>query len=450
MTRNADRLRLRAGGVSALLALAAPVAGARLGIMAMSLTNAIVVGRYSAAELGYQALGWAPTGVLLVTSNGLLSGTQVMTSRALGEGHPERTGAVFRRGVVYALWIGLAAAAALILFAPSLLIWLGLAPDLAAGAGRVVRVLALSMPFYLAANAATSFLEGLGRPGPGLAAMWAANVVNVGLNLVLVPGGFGLPAMGAVGTAWSTLGARIFLMSALLIYVALMPEARRLGVFARPDRNLAQEAEQRRIGYGAGASLFMETAAFSGMNVIAGWLGGLAVAGWAVENNVASIVFMAPLGLATSASVLVGRAYGARDRQGVVRAGVTSFLVTAAASAAIALCVWPATTAIVRVYATDPALIRAAAGALALACLFFVPDGLQVVAGMALRARGDVWVPTVTHTLSYILVMLPLSWVFAHNLGMGLNGIIWAVIFASLMSSSLLLGRFWMLARQEL
>ncbi len=448
MTRDADRRRPRVGALSELLALAAPVAGARLGIMAMGLTDTIVVGRFSATQLGYHALGWAPTAVMLTTSVGLLNGVQVMTSRAIGEGRPERTGAVFRRGLVYALWIGLAAATVLFLLGPSLLTWLGLAPDLAAGAGRVVRVFALSLPMFLVASATSSFLEGLGRAAPGLVAMWAANVVNLGFNLVLVPGSFGLPAMGALGGAWSTFGARAVLMLGLLAYVALMPDARRLGVFERPVRDLAHAAEQRRIGYGAGAALFVETAAFSGMNVVAGWLGGLAVAGWAITLNVVSIIFMLPLGLATATSVLVGRAYGARDPAGVVRMGATGFMVCAVTAGVISLIVWPAAPAIVRLYTTDPALVRLAAGALALSCLFLIPDALQVVAGMALRARGDVWIPMATQTASYAVLMLPLGWALSHPAGLGLNGIVWAVIAASFLSATLLLGRFRMLARR--
>src|SRR6516162_7261988 len=90
-----------------LLKLAGPVVAARLGIMAMGLTDAIVVGRYSAAQLGYHALGWTPNGLVLTAALGLLAGVQVMTSRAIGEGRPERAGAVLRRGLSYGLWIGL-------------------------------------------------------------------------------------------------------------------------------------------------------------------------------------------------------------------------------------------------------------------------------------------------------------------------------------------------------
>src|SRR3712207_384328 len=109
----------------------------------------------------------------------------------------------------------------------------------------------------------------------------------------------------------------------LIVYIWRWPGARRAGVFeARDD---GQGPEQRRIGYAAGASYFVEAAAFSGMSFVAGVLGSLEVAAWTVSLNVAAVIFMAPLGLASATAVLVGRAYGARDRTGILRAGLMGF-----------------------------------------------------------------------------------------------------------------------------
>jgi MATE family multidrug resistance protein len=57
-----------------LLTLAGPVVASRLGIMAMGLVDTIVVGRHSVTELGFLALAWAPTMVVLTTGIGLLRG----------------------------------------------------------------------------------------------------------------------------------------------------------------------------------------------------------------------------------------------------------------------------------------------------------------------------------------------------------------------------------------
>ena len=66
----------------------------------------------------------------------------------------------------------------------------------------------------------------------------------------------------------------------------------------------------------------------------------------------------------------------------------------------------------------------------------------------ALRARGDVWLPTGTHLTSYIVVMMPLAWWLAIPQGMHIMGMVWAVVIASVVSAGLLLTRFWVLSRR--
>ncbi|MBW3616951.1 MAG: MATE family efflux transporter [Proteobacteria bacterium] len=433
-----------------LLSLAGPVIAARIGIMVMGLTDAVVVGRYSATELGYHALGWAPTSILLTTGVGLLLGVQVMTSQAIGEGRPDHAGLILRRGIAYALQLGLVAAGLLFALGPALLGALRLEPDLARGAARALQVFALSLPPYLVAVACSFFLEATRRAAPAMVIMWLANGLNLLVNLLLVPGTLGLPALGAVGSAWATFGARTALMVMSLVYIARLPEAGALGLFARPPRDRQAEAAQRRIGYAAGASYAIEVGAFAGMNFVAAWVSQLAVAAYAVVLNVTAIIFMAPLGLAGATAVLVGRAYGARNRHEVVRAGVLGLAVCAVLATVIALIVWPGARLITSAYTTQPELLDLAAGALALCTVFFVVDALQVVAAQALRARGDVWLPTAMHLVSYGLIMAPLGWFLAEPAGLGLNGIIWAIIIASFVSAALLVGRFAWLARQPL
>ncbi len=432
-----------------LLRLAGPVVVSRVGVMTMGLTDAVVVGRYSAVQLGYQSLGWALVSVVVVTSMGLLGGVQVMASRALGEARPTEAGAVLRRGLIYAFWIGIVATAGLLSLGPAILRYSGISHDLAMGARGPLFVLALSLPVYCLSVAAGSWMEGLGRPAPVMVCMALANLVNLGVNLVLVPGGFGLAAMGAQGASWATFASRVFLTLALLIYVARMGDARALGVFARPARDRVREIEQRRIGYGNGASSFFEIGAFSAMTFIAGALGALTVAAYAVVLNVVSFVFMVPLGLSTATAVLVARAYGARKPAALNRAALVGLSVTLAFALLAVAVVWPGARFIASGYTADPATVAKASAGLALACLFLIPDALQVVTAQCLRARGDIVVPTFTHLASYMLVMVPLAWLLAIRLNWGISGIITAISAASFLSAALLLGRFRMLARRD-
>lgn len=437
-------------GLAELLNLAWPVVLARVGIMTMGLTDAIVVGRFSAEELAFHSLGWAPTSVMLTTAVGLLLGVQVMTARLIGAGRGPEAGAVLRRGLVYALQLGLASTLALVLAGPWALARIGLDPGLAEGAGRALVLFSLSLPFYLVSVAGQFFLEALGKPKPGMAAMWVANGVNLALNLWLVPGGSPFPVEGAVASAWATFFARLSLAVFIVGYILRMREAGALGVLARPSRAPAEAAEQRRIGYAAGASYFIEVGAFAGMTLIAGMLGATAVASWTIVLNVSAIIFMMPMGLATATAVLVGRAYGGRNPAGVRRAGALGLGVVGALTLAVCAVVLIGADQIAGAYTREPAVVAVASAALVLSCLFFVVDGLQVVAAQALRAAADVWLPTAMHLLSYAVVMLPLGWWLAAPMGLGVDGIVWAVIVASVVSAGLLCARFWIVSARRL
>lgn len=429
-----------------LLHLAWPVVLARIGIMTMGLTDAIVVGNYASRELAFHSLAWAPHSIIVVTAVGLLFGVQVMTARMLGEGRRSEVGAVLRRGLSYSLQLGVAASIALIVVGPWALRQINLEAGLAEGAGPALIVLALSMPAYLVSVAAQFFLEALGRPKPGMVAMWVANGVNLALNLLLVPDLLGLGLDGAVASCWATFSARAALAIFLLVYIARLPEARALGVFTKPRPDPAAAREQRKIGYGGGSSYFIEVAAFAAMTFFAGQLGANETAAWAIVINVSAIVFMVPMGLSSATAVLVGRAHGAGDGAGVLRAGLVGMGVVAALTLIVALVIWPTAAVVASAYNRDPLLLAIAAPALALASLFFVADGIQVVAAQANRAAGDVWWPTIMHFAAYGGIMMPLGWWLAPTLGVA--GLVWAVIIASLASSALLTGRFVRVARR--
>jgi MATE family multidrug resistance protein len=281
--------------------------------------------------------------------------------------------------------------------------------------------------------------------------MWIANAVNLALDLLLVPGTFRPAGAGRVGGAWATTGARTFLASSCWPTSPCMPEARALGVFDKPERDRAAEAEQRRIGFGAGASNFFEVAAFASMNVIAGWIGGLAVAAWAIVLNVAAIVFMVPLGLATGAAVLVGRAYGARDRGREPRRGGRRSASPSRSACMVTLAGLADAAADRPGLHDQPADARhGRPGAGGLCLMYLRPTRCRWSPPRRCGRAATSGCPPGTHLTSYILLMMPLAWWLAIPMGMGIIGIAWAVVIASFVSGAFLLTRFWILSRRPL
>lgn len=423
--------------VRAIARLAAPVALARLGIMGMGIVDTVVVGRLAPADLPALAIGWAPTSVLLVTGIGLLMGVQVLAARAIGEGRPADAGIAWKRGLGIAAVFGVASAAVLAVAVEPLLAAFGIERSLAHASAEVAAILGLSLGFHFAYVCCAYFAEAIQHPLPGTAAIWAANFVNLALNVALVPG------LGARGSAWATVGGRVFLLAALAAWILASAAGRAHGVRRRAADAAGAPGYRAllRVGTAASVSQFAEAGAFSTLTMLAGRIGPDSAAAYQLLLNSLAAVFMLSLGTAAATAVLVSEAWGRRDAHEATRIGWTGLGVNSAAMVVCAVAMLAAADPIARALTTDAALVALVAALMPLAATVLLPDGGQVVVAAALRARGDNWLPTASHVLSYVVVMPPLAWWLAEHHGRGVAGLMEAILVASVLSVAVLMAR---------
>jgi MATE family multidrug resistance protein len=425
-----------------ILRLAGPVALARLGIIGMGLADVIVVGQLAPDELPHQALGWAPTAVFLVAAIGLLQGVQVLAARAIGEKNQAGAGVALRRGLVLALAAGAASAALMWAGGARLFSAFGVEAELVAPSNAVMTVLALSIPLHLLYVAATFFLEAVKKPGVSTLIMWLANGVNLALNLLWVPD------HGAIGSAWATVAARVFLAGVILVWIFfVMREREAFGVRARREHKGPSYGALLAVGVAAAVSQAVEAGAFSAMTVIAGRIGAEVVSAYQIMLNLLALVFMIALGLGAATAVLVSEAVG-RDAPGdAARAGWTGIAINAVGMALAGVVMLAFAGQIGRAYTADVALAASLAALMWVGALVLVPDGTQVVTASALRARGDNWFPTWSHIFAYAIVMPILGYWLAERQAMGVEGLLLAIFWASVVSAAVLVLRWWALAR---
>jgi MATE family multidrug resistance protein len=313
--------------------------------------------------------------------------------------------------------------------AGDLLLLLGQEPALAALAGDYVRALMWGMPFFCAFVALRGFLAAEQRPGTALAVAFGGVALNLPLNLWLIHGGLGVPALGVVGAGLASSLCNVAMLAGLLALISRDRHLRRFRLLGRIWRfDGARLKEAAVIGLPIAGQMALEIATFAFAAIAMGWLGAVAVAAHAIAVQVASMTFMVPMGLGQAATARVGLAAGAGEGRAAARAGWVAIALGAgfmAASAAV-LIAFGGAIAWGFLHPANPGAAETAslaASLLVLAGLFQLADGVQAVAAGALRGLKDTAVPMLLSGFGYWAAGLPLGLALAFPGGFGAPGL---------------------------
>lgn len=410
---------------------------ARSGVLIMMAVDTAMTGSAGGDELAWFGIGLSPTIALTLLGLGFLLGVSILTSQADGAGESVRTGIILKTGLWHAIPLGLLFMG-ICLFGEEILLLIGQSPGLSEGGGRVMAWLGYGMPAVLIFVTCSFFLEGLSRPLPGMLIMLAANVLNFGLNWLLIYGNAGFEAMGADGAALATTLARWMTAVAALVYIWWILDRDRYGLRGtRASTDVGRR--MRRLGYPMGLAMFVEVAAFMAMTQMAGFLGNSATAGYQIAHNLVALVFMSAIGLGAATAVRVGNAVGRGDRVGIRGAAAAGVLLVALVMAVLGGLFLVVPGALVGVYTSEAAVAVFALPALAVAGTMMVFDGVQAVLVNALRAMGDVWFPMAAQILAFWVLASPAAWYLAFHMDLGTAGLMGG-IYAGVVAASILNG----------
>jgi len=251
-------------------------------------------------------------------------------------------------------------------------------------------------------------------------ALVSANLINALFNWVLIYGKWGFPAMGIVGSGWSTAISRVYLAVVLVSYL-LWYDRRHRTELLKTHINIDFTRIRRLISLGlpAAVQITLEISVFALATALIGHLGAVALASHQIALNTVAFTYMVPLGISSAAAVRVGHAIGRGKPTSAGDAGYTAIFLGAAfmTLAAIALLVFPRWIALM--YTPDETVIRSTSLLLVAGAAFQLFDGIQTVATGALRGAGDTRTPMICHFTAYWVIGLPLgAWLcFARNWG---------------------------------
>ena len=395
------------------LRLALPLVLAELGWMSMAIVDTMMVGRLpnSAVAISAVSLGGILVHVLAFFGGGLLIGLDTLVSQAFGAGRRQDC----HRSLLHGIYLSLALTPFLmtpVWFFDPLLRFARISPEIISVAIPYSKAMAWGTLPLLLYFAVRRCMQGMNMVRPISFALVTANIINAVGNWLLIYGKLGAPAMGAVGSGWSTAFARIYLAATLVGYLLWYDQKHRTELLRTPIQpELARIRRLIALGLPAAMQITLEIGVFALVTALIGRLGAIALASHQIALNTVSLTYMVPLGISSAAAVRVGQAIGRGDPRGAGDAGGTAILLGAAfmTCAGGALLLFPRWIA--RIYTPDETVIRSTILLLAAGAAFQLFDGIQTVATGALRGAGDTRTPMFCHFTAYWIIGLPLgSW----------------------------------------
>ena len=388
----------------------------------MGLVDLAMVGRLGPAAIGAVGIGSVLFLAVVVFGIGMLLGLDTLVARAYGRGRPEEC----RRWLVQgALLAGLLSVPLTLVaggVAASLDRW-GLEPAVERLAVPYFSIVVLSVLPLLLYTAFRRYLQATGLATQVTAALISANAINAAANWLLVFGNLGLPALGVDGAGWATCISRVYLASFLAVAILLRARRGPAGPWPRlrPERRRLRRLVA--LGWPAAAQVTLEFGVFAAVTALAGRLEAVTLAAHQIVLNVASVTFMVPQGVGAAGAVRVGQAAGRRDPSGVRRAGWAALALGGGFMSAAAVFFVATPHPILRLYTSDPAVMRAGVTLLLVAAFFQLFDGLQAVATGALRGLGDTRTPMVSNLAGHWIVGFPVGYVLCFGAGWGIVGL---------------------------
>jgi putative MATE family efflux protein len=293
------------------MSLAAPVIGENLLQTMLGVVDTILVAGLGASALAGVGTALQVVFVLTAALSALSVGASVLVAQAVGAGNLGSASRVARQALIWSALISLPLTAIGLPLTPAIIGLFGLEPGVAqVGVGylgvTMGTIATLTMMLLIG-----GVLRGAGDSRTPMLVTALANLINVVVSYALIYGHLGMPALGAVGSAW---GAFISRLVGAAILVAVLLRGRN-GVRAGGGGSWLPRLPVIRdilaVGIPAALEEVLVIGAFATLTPVVASLGTVPLAAQRVVINVLSLSFLPGLGFGLASTALVGQAIGA-------------------------------------------------------------------------------------------------------------------------------------------
>ncbi len=421
-----------------LLTLAIPLVLTQAGQMVVGLIDNAMVGRVGTTELAAASFANSIFMVVMVFGIGMYIGLTPLIGKALGAKDTNRVASFIKNGWLLSVLISI------LLFAITWALsyampYMNQAEEVWRLAISYYRILCVSLIPFLLFMFLKQIGEGLGNTLLAMIATIVSNVLNVVLNYAWIFGKLGFPELGLNGAGYATLVSRV-VMAAVLVIAFVRVDKIRMYLRLLPGAKyaLGEIKEVFSMGLPIATQLVVEVSIFAIGAVMMGWISDVALAAHQVALGLASFTFMIANGVAMATTIRVSFQHGKKDYPSLEKAAFSAVHLVLAYMLFCGIGFWTLRFYLPRAFSLDPLVIHQAASLLIVAAFFQLFDGLQVVCLGILRGIGDVKIPMIVATISYLIIGIPVSYVCAFVLDFGPEGIWYGIIVGLALAGVLL------------
>ena len=305
------------------------------------------------------------------------------------------------------------------------------------------------LPLFVSA-ALRNFIDALGYTKITMLITLCAVPINIALNYLLILGNFGFPRLGGVGagyasaiTYWSLALISMGVIHYLKPFKDYKVFGRFVGISIRTWRELLV------VGLPIGLSIFCEVSIFGVVALLMAEYGTAVIAAHQAAINFAGLVYMVPLSIGMTLTIVIGFEVGARrysDARQYSKLGI-AIAIMIAVFFAIALSVF--NSQIAGLYTQEADLLELIQNFLVYAVFFQLSDAIAAPIQGALRGYKDVKVTFLMAVLSYWVIGMPVGYLLAKFTGLQAYGYWVGFIVGLAVGAAVLLARLIRLQKKQ-
>lgn len=422
--------------------LAYPVIIGQLGIIMMGVVDSMMVGQLGPIPLAAASLGNSLIFIILIIGIGSSIVVSPLVAILVGAKRYDECGIYFRQSLFVNILMSFMMIM-IILVGVNFIYLLNQPDEIIELTITYMVIVGLSAFPLMVYQTYKQFIEGLSVMKPAMVISLLANIINVFANWILIFGKFGFPELGIAGAAWATFASRVFMALAMMFYVMINSRFKQYDVnfhFRGLDFKVIKKIVS--LGLPSGFQYFFEVGAFSFAVIMIGWIGANELAAHQIAINLASISFMAVLGISQAASIRVGNAMGEQSVYKIRKAGFTGIFLGASTMFLAGVTFIILNEFLPTLYISDKNVIEIASRLIIIAALFQLSDGTQAVGIGILRGLTDVKGPTIITFIAYWVISLPIAYMLAFDFNLGVDGVWYGLLIGLTASAIMLTARF--------